>query len=270
MTEPAHEDAGEAGAIAAGGAVVPRPIVLPETFDGNKSWDEWAFHFESVAAVNGWNDEEKLKWLRVRVTGRAQKAFHLLPEVTRGTYAATKAALKARFDPESRHTRYQAEFQARRKKSSEGWADFADDLKTLVDKGYPTLQEEAREQLAVNAYLQQLIPSQVAFGVKQKRPNTLDDAVAATLELESYASPSAGVSTTHPEETPLQVSHISKIDQLTEAIARLTAQVERLQQQELRPRPKRNSSFSGQCWKCQETGHRARNCPQSGPAHQGN
>ena len=100
-----------------------RPLVLPETFDGTGSWDEWVFHFESVSAVNGWNDTEKLKWLRVRLTGRAQKALLRLPEPSQVTYEETLAALKARFDPESRQTRYQAEFQTRRKKTNEGWAD---------------------------------------------------------------------------------------------------------------------------------------------------
>ena len=210
MTDPVVDGAGGGGAVGGGGggaadarisAATTRPVVLPEIFDGTKNWDEWMFHFESVAAVNEWNDTDKLKWLRVRVTGRAQKALHLLPEAARATYAETKAALKTRFDPASRHTRYQAEFQARRKKQSEGWADFADDMKALVDKGYPTLQEEAREQLALNAFLQQLVPPQVAFGVKQKRPTTLDDAVATTLELESYtAPPPAGVSTTQLEQ----------------------------------------------------------------------
>ena len=58
--------------------------------------------------------------------------------------------LKSRFDPESRQTHFQAEFQTRQKKASEGWADLADDLKSLADKAYPTLQEEARERLSIN------------------------------------------------------------------------------------------------------------------------
>lgn len=41
---PAH--GGEPVASAA------RPVVLPETFDGTKSWDDWYFHFENVAAVD--------------------------------------------------------------------------------------------------------------------------------------------------------------------------------------------------------------------------
>lgn len=51
---------------------------------------------------------------KVQVTGRAHKALLRLSGTTPATYEATKDALKARFDPESRHTRYQAEFQARR------------------------------------------------------------------------------------------------------------------------------------------------------------
>ena len=51
-----------------------RPLILPETFDGTGSWSEWCYHFENVAAVNGWDGAQKLQWLRVRVTGRAQKA----------------------------------------------------------------------------------------------------------------------------------------------------------------------------------------------------
>ena len=51
---------------------------------------------------------------------------------------------------------FHAQFQIHAKQKSESWADFADDLKSLVDKVYPELEEAAREQLAVNQYLQQL------------------------------------------------------------------------------------------------------------------
>ena len=249
-----------------------RPVVLPETFDGTRNWDEWFFHFENVAAVNGWSDADKLKWLRVRVTGRAQKALHLLPETSRETYEATRAALKARFDPESRRTRYQAELQTRRKKASEGWAGFADDLKALADKGYPTLQDEAREQLAINAFLQQLTPPEIAFSVKQKRPKTLDDAVAATLEMESYLTgPSpVGIASTQPSSEELSVcpvSELSRVDKLTRAVEQLTEKVEQLQR-DARPRPRR--AFTGECWTCRQPGHMARNCPQNRSTQQGN
>ncbi len=41
----------------------------------------------------------------------------------------------------------------------------------------------------MNQYLQQLDHPQVAFGVKQKRPQKIDEAVSATLEMETYVTP---------------------------------------------------------------------------------
>ena len=40
---------------------------------------------------------------------------------------------------------------------------------------FPDLQPESRECLALQSYLKQLDQPQVAFGVKQTRPRTLDD-----------------------------------------------------------------------------------------------
>ena len=130
--------------------------MLPEMFDGMGNWSDWCFQFENVMAVNGWNEAQKLQWLRVRVTGRAQKALHRLPAPASTTYEATRDALQARIKPDLRQTRYLADFQSRRKRAGEGWADFADDFRTLADRAYLTLQEEARERLSINAYLSQL------------------------------------------------------------------------------------------------------------------
>ena len=129
-----------------GPAGTTRPLVLPELYDGTGNCREWSFHFDKVAAVNNWDDTQKLQWLRVRLTGRAQKALHRLQGSTAVTYEATRDALKARFDPESRRTRYQAEFRTG-KKADEGWVDFADELRSLADKAYPDLAEDARERL---------------------------------------------------------------------------------------------------------------------------
>ena len=58
----------------------------------------------------------------------------------------------------------------------------------LAEKAFPQLQVEAREQMALTQYLLQIDNTQLAFSVKQQKPTTLDAAVSATLEMESYLS----------------------------------------------------------------------------------
>lgn len=133
-----------------------KPAVLPELYSGEKSWDEWIDHFDSVATVCGWDDAAKLKWLRVRLTGRAGTAFRRLPEATRNDFKEAVQALRKRFEPESRKELYMTELQTRTKKRNEDWASFGDELRKLADKAYPDLQEEARERFALNQYLAHL------------------------------------------------------------------------------------------------------------------
>ena len=161
--------------------MVSRPVLTPDAFSGEGSWDDWLDHFESVAEVNKWDNAAKLLWLRVRMTGRAQTAFKQLPEESRAEYPACIKGLRERFEPACKKELYLAEFQTRGKQKNETWAAFAEDLKTLTAKAFPTLQDDAREQLALTHYLGQLDNPQIAFNVKQKRPKTLDEAVLRNI-----------------------------------------------------------------------------------------
>ena len=145
---------------------IQRPVVLLDTYSGEGSWLECKYHFENVALVNKWSEEKKLQWLWVCLTGRAQKTIQHLTADAAASFSTTIKALDERFEPKSQRTLHHAEFQARRKKKLEGWAEFADDLKTLVEKGFPELQNNAKEQLTLQNYLCQLDPPQVPFSVK--------------------------------------------------------------------------------------------------------
>ena len=203
-------------------------------------------------------------------------------------YKATRDALHAHFEPESRHTRYQAEFQSRRRKAGEGWADFADDLRSLADKTYPSLQEEAHERLSINAYLAQLLQPQISFSVRQKQPSTLDEAVAATLEMESYLPPPPphSISPCLPVDAEHTSMKVESVDQVTSMVEKLTERVEKLQllvadrdrqpsrapdsEDQRRKEPSRRPwrGFVRECWNCHEVGHLAQNCPLQSPRNQ--
>lgn len=270
-----------------------KPVVMPETFTGEGEWSQWVSHFENVAAVNKWSADEQLLWLKVRLTGRAQKAFERLPEAARASYAEAKKALKERFEPTSKKSLYQAEFQTRRKKRTEGWAEYAEDLKTIVDKAYPDLQDAAREQMALTHYLTQIENPQVAFAVKQQKPANLDAAVTATLEMESYWNPKQVIANVEVDATPTTsdgavaavLPEARKQDAATDLMKELLDRMGKIELELAATRGQARGQF-GQtpgrvnrgppmrgpprmmgrappaCWTCGETGHLARNCPK--------
>lgn len=186
-----------------------KPLVLPEPFNGDASWQQWRYHFDNVAVVNNWSDEDKLKWLKVRLIGRAQTAFQRLSAANQASFDLATKALKERFEPSSQKSRYQAELRTRKKKSAETWADLAEDLRLIADKAYPDLGDDARETLALNTFLAQIDNPHLAFGVKQRTPASLDAAVTATLELESYLSPKMTIAAiTDAQQNPEQVEKV--------------------------------------------------------------
>ena len=257
-----------------------RPAVIPEAFTGDGEWTQWLYHFENTAAVNEWNEAKKLLWLKARLIGRAQLVLQHLPEETRGSYDGVKQAMLDRFEPQSRKGRYQAEFQARRKKQSEGWANFAQDLQNLADKAFPHLQAEARDQLALTHYLSQIENPQLAFSVKQQKPANLDAAVSATLEMESYLPSkvvtvgTAGTDVECPMEQKTVIastatggseSTSSLMKQLLERMDKMEVELRQSKQaQASRRRVDPNSQSRGKppviCWNYNRPGHIARNC----------
>lgn len=260
-----------------------RPVALPEIFNGEGSWTDWLDHFESVADVNEWDAATKKKWIRARLTGRAATALRKLPDDDRETFAKITAALKKRFEPECKKEVYMAEFQAKRKKKTEDWASFGEDLKILVEKAYPTLQAEAQELLALNQFLSQLEDSQLSFGVRQRNPKTVDEAVSATLELETYLRPGktlmtavvtgsvddgvAGVSrSTQESSSPLQqvLDRLERIESQLQAKdgggSRWEGSGSGNRSKEGGYSRRRNPQRNIVCWNCKGEGHISRNC----------
>ena len=218
-------------------------MVLPESFSGEGSWTDWNDHFSNVAIINGWGDDEKLLWLRVKLIGRAQAAYKRLSEETRVSYGESVKALQQRFEPESKRELYTVQFQVRHKKTDEGWADFGDALLTLAELAFPEFSSEARERLALNNYLTQLHGKpQLAMAVRQQRPKTVDDAVRATLEVESYGAvaptgtkyAASPVTTTVPEDPVIAAvrGFQSKQEDMGKLVQKLTDRLEKLESRE--------------------------------------
>ena len=180
-----------------------------------------------------------------------------------------------------------AEFQTRKKLRGEGWADFAQDVKVLADKAWPNLQEEARECLALNHFLGQLDNPQVAFSVKQRRPETLNAAVSATLEMESYLNPkSSRIAPVQPQaklEDTMEIlttilQRLDKLELRSHPQSQQPQRTQPTQRQQPNYHPPRNQQGTPppkkaaqpiKCHRCGQVGHFAKGCASS-PKAQGN
>ena len=124
-------------------------------------------------AVTKWNAEDKLLWLRVRMTGREQKSYKNLSGEAKSRYELCKKGLQ---EPGSRKELYLFELHARTKRKTEDWPSFAEDIKFLAELAFANFEETAEEHLTLTHY-RQLDNLQVAFSVKQKHSKTVDEAL---------------------------------------------------------------------------------------------
>jgi len=168
-------------------------VLLPEVFTGAEDFDDWLYRFESVSAINRWSDSEKVLWLSVRLSGKAHMAYQRISHETHESYKNIIIALRNRFEPVSKKELYKVELKSRTRREGENWADFGDALIVLAGRAFPDLQHEAWEQLALDRYLDQLVPEQLRFSVMQRRPTTINEAVSETIEVEVYLQLSATV-----------------------------------------------------------------------------
>lgn len=229
--------------------------------------------------MNKWeSDEDKLKWLRVRLVGKARTAYRRLGQSARSDYGECKDALLHRFHPDSARDLYMAELQARKRRKDEDWASFGDALRVLADKAYPELEEKARERLALNQFLSQIDNPCLSFSVRQTRPQTVDKAAAVTIEMETYLGHSSKTIGLVPAQQNSEPSHKPEPEHVIAAavktekdrgdVAQLIERLDRLEKlvQDMRPTRSRGGVESKDrqhvivCWNCGGKGHIARNC----------
>ena len=191
----------EEGSVLA--ARTSRPLASLDMYSGVQSWSDWVEHFEATASVNRWNEATKLLWLPLRLSRKAQSAWKRLTPDAKSFYVAAKEALQKRFEPESERKLYLVEFQTRRRRPSEQWNNFGDELRVLADKAFLELDDKAKELLSLEQYIGELDNPRIAFTVRQKQPKTLDEAVMCTLETEIYLRDSRGAKTPAQRNTLL-------------------------------------------------------------------
>ena len=112
--------------------------------------------FECCATTNNWNEEKRLRVLPAFLRGPAATYFHALPNQAKDSYQHLKESLQASFCHIVDNERNFSEFEGRRLKPGEDPTIFLWNLKELLSKADPSLQENAREALLSRQFMRGL------------------------------------------------------------------------------------------------------------------
>ena len=186
---------------------------------------------------------------------RALNVYKKFPVTAQASFKKAIKALQEWFEPGSRRDLYLAKFQTRHKVKTESWPEFVEDLVALVDKAYPLLDDEAQ---------------QVSFSVKQGKPMTVEAAVSATLECESYLiKPPMSCGAVTPAQVESKDSRT-----MMDMMMQLMSWMEKLEEKSFQQQPSVRKGSTGRrpdqvitweqrevvCYRCRQEGHFARGC----------
>lgn len=260
--------------MADGDPPAPRPFSArpPAKFSTTSDFQLWIQRFELYISEAGLPEAKRSSELLSLLEDEPFRVVSQLGLVS-AAYTDIKKELQKQFSPTGTETEWQFKLQSRRQKPEESLAEFAGQLRMLVDRAYPDWEPKQRLELARNQFIQGIHSSTTQLVLMKDKPKDFAEALelAQATEAVQTAQKRMRTVTKENEVNVLQnppagqfqeLSH--QVKQLTEAVARLQATPTR---HERGPQGRYRGRFQrGQqgpvCWTCHQRGHVRRNCPQ--------
>ena len=253
-----------------------------QTFHGEVSkWKAFRFQFESFANSFKWDDATKLDRLMWSLRDKAVDFIIKRPVAIRSNYKKLVIDLEKRFGQIEPPSASRRQLSYVKQDDSEEIDDFAERVHQLVIDGYPGIDDQNIEILAVDAFLRGCNNKLAALMTAGQRCTTLHRAVRRTKEnindQKAIGKPTFSVRqvsfTESPQvpsrsPSPVHVSMPNNVnvpsDQLAKIVADAVTQALALV---LKSSPNRVSvgnklESPRVCFSCRKEGHIARDCPQ--------
>ena len=105
-----------------------RPVLKPMSFDGAITWEAYFAHFEIIAQVNCWNEQEKTAFLASILKGQALSVLGNLRPEDRQNFQCLVTALSNHFGFTHETGLYQVRFKNRVKQRDESLPEFSQEI----------------------------------------------------------------------------------------------------------------------------------------------
>ena len=266
-----------------------RPKCMPRRFDGTDSWEEYLIHFNTVAGLNGWTQEDRAHFLVASLDGEARGSLTTMyQQGTLGNLGAILNTLAQDFGNQSRAPVYRAELKCRRRKEGETIADLARSIRKLASLAYPEVTPAVQETLATDSF-REALDYETAWAVQQAQCTSMAQAAKIAMELEAFRLAERRKNQPRkfarivvaeeedeeaPEEKALLKNLVKEIKEMIRdgnmPVTNPRRRLERRDQSNAparRPNNGRRDLSKVQCWNCSQYGHYRNDCPE--PRHDG-
>ena len=115
----------------------PKSDMKVTKFDGKSSFTTWLMRFRQQATFFRWDEPEKAMRLLNALDGPAATVLIGMSDAQLSDYSSLIDKLKCRYEPKRDGT-YRAVFRARLRRHSEDADDYADAIRVLAQKAYPS------------------------------------------------------------------------------------------------------------------------------------